>query len=132
MNNTEWVGLAAGLLGIIAWLPQIQKVWFDKRHDGISLPTLSIILIALSLWLVYGVLIDSFAVIISNILAILFIGVVVVGVIRLRRSELSSWDTCPVGRSSEALAGGQGLIEGSKDAGRRGGPAAQRRRGPRR
>ncbi len=87
MNNTEWVGLAAGLLGIIAWLPQIQKVWLDKRHDGISLPTLSIILIALSLWLVYGILIDSFAVIISNILAILFIGVVVIGVIRLRRSE---------------------------------------------
>ena len=87
MNNTELVGLAAGLLGIIAWLPQIQKVWLDKRHDGISLPTLSIILIALSLWLVYGILIDSFAVIISNILAILFIGVVVIGVIRLRRSE---------------------------------------------
>ena len=87
MNNTEWVGLAAGLLGIIAWLPQIQKVWLDKRHDGISLPTLSIILIALSLWLVYGILIDSFAVIISNILAILFIGVVVIGVIRLRRSK---------------------------------------------
>ena len=60
---------------------------WNKRHDGISLPTLSIILIALSLWLVYGVLIDSFAVFISNILAILFIGVVVVGVIRLRRSE---------------------------------------------
>ena len=87
MDNTEWVGLTAGLLGIIAWLPQIQKVWLDKRHDGISLPTLSIILIALSLWLVYGILIDSFAVIISNILAILFIGVVVIGVIRLRRSE---------------------------------------------
>jgi len=87
VNNTELVGLAAGLLGIIAWLPQIQKVWLDKRHDGISLPTLSIILIALSLWLVYGILIDSFAVIISNILAILFIGVVVIGVIRLRRSE---------------------------------------------
>ena len=87
MNNTEWIGLAAGLLGIIAWLPQIQKVWLDKRHDGISLPTLSIILIALSLWLVYGILIDSFAVIISNILAILFIGVVVIGVIRLRRSK---------------------------------------------
>ena len=87
MNNTEWIGLAAGLLGIIAWLPQIHKVWIDKRHDGISLPTLSIILVALSLWLVYGVMIDSFAVIISNILAILFIGVVVIGVIRLRRSE---------------------------------------------
>ena len=87
MNNTEWVGLAAGLLGIIAWLPQIQKVWLDKRHDGVSLPTLSIILIALSLWLVYGILIDSFAVIISNILAILFIGIVVIGVIRLRRSK---------------------------------------------
>ena len=87
MNDTEWIGLAAGLLGIIAWLPQIQKVWLDKRHDGVSLPTLSIILIALSLWLVYGILIDSFAVIISNILAILFIGIVVIGVIRLRRSK---------------------------------------------
>ena len=30
----EVIGLIAGLLGIIAWLPQLQKVWIQKLHEG--------------------------------------------------------------------------------------------------
>ena len=35
----EGIGLIAGLLGVIAWLPQLQKVWIQKLHEGISIPT---------------------------------------------------------------------------------------------
>ena len=49
----EGIGLIAGLLGVIAWIPQLQKVWIQKLHEGISIPTILIICIALVLWTVY-------------------------------------------------------------------------------
>ena len=53
----EAIGLLAGGLGIVALIPQIRDVWVHERHDGISLTTFSIVTIALSLWLIYGVLV---------------------------------------------------------------------------
>ncbi len=35
----EAIGVLAGFLGVIAWIPQIQRVWIEGKHDGISLPT---------------------------------------------------------------------------------------------
>ena len=35
----ESIGLIAGALGIVAWIPQIKEVWVHKKHDGISLTT---------------------------------------------------------------------------------------------
>lgn len=83
------VGLVASLLGIVAWAPQIKRVWIDKRHDGISLPTFWVIVAALALWLVYGILINAFEVILGNILALVMVLGVIVGVIRARSYSLS-------------------------------------------
>ena len=80
----ESIGLLAGILGIIAWFPQIREVWVHKKHEGISLPTFGLIIIALILWLIYGFLIWSPALILANISALLVILAVVVGVVRLR------------------------------------------------
>ena len=63
----EAIGLVAGVLGIVAWVPQIREVWVHKRHEGISLPTFLVVTVALSLWLVYGVLVESIAMIFSNV-----------------------------------------------------------------
>ena len=41
MNYVEAIGLLAGFLGLVAWVPQIQRIWIQKRADGISLPTFS-------------------------------------------------------------------------------------------
>ena len=83
----EGIGLIAGLLGVIAWLPQLQKVWIQKLHEGISIPTVLIICIALSLWTIYGILINSFAIIVSNTIAGGCILSVAIRVIQLRRNE---------------------------------------------
>ena len=80
----ESIGLLAGILGIIAWFPQIREVWVHKKHEGISLPTFGLIIIALILWLIYGFLIWSPALILANISALVVILAVVVGVVRLR------------------------------------------------
>tara|TARA_B100000900_G_scaffold250773_1_gene213653 strand:- start:8573 stop:8875 length:303 start_codon:yes stop_codon:yes gene_type:complete len=83
----EAIGLVAGVLGIVAWVPQIREVWVHERHEGISLPTFFVVTVALSLWLIYGVLVKSIAMIFSNVFTLAVILAVVTGVVRLRRTE---------------------------------------------
>ena len=83
----EAIGLLAGILGIIAWIPQIREAWINKRHEGISLATFSVVTIALGLWLLYGVLIESVSMIVANIMTLSVIFAVILGVVRLRKAE---------------------------------------------
>tara|TARA_B110001452_G_scaffold265947_1_gene271642 strand:+ start:1420 stop:1680 length:261 start_codon:yes stop_codon:yes gene_type:complete len=80
----ETIGFAAGVLGILAWIPQVKTVWIDKRHDGVSLPTFAVIAVALTLWMIYGIMLPSPSIIFSNAAAILMILTVIIGVARLR------------------------------------------------
>ena len=66
----EGIGIIAGSLGVIAWIPQIREVWIEGLHEGISLPTFFLVSTALVLWLVYGILIRSFSIIIANMAAL--------------------------------------------------------------
>jgi len=81
----ESIGLLAGVLGIIAWIPQIREVWVHKKHEGISIPTFIIVTLALSLWLIYGILIDSIAMIVANVITLMAINFMLIGVIKLRK-----------------------------------------------
>ena len=81
----ELIGIIAGALGVIAWIPQLKEVWKEKKHEGISLPTLYLICTALLLWLTYGLIIDSIAIIISNLAALSCILILIYGVINLRK-----------------------------------------------
>jgi len=83
----EAIGLVAGALGIVAWIPQIRDVWIHERHEGISLTTFSVVTVALSLWLLYGVLVESLAMIIANVFTLVVILAVLIGVRRLRKRE---------------------------------------------
>ena len=83
----EAIGLLAGGLGIVAWVPQIRDVWVHERHEGISVTTFTVVTIALSLWLLYGVLIESVAMIVANVFTLVVILAVLVGVRRLRKRE---------------------------------------------
>ena len=86
----EAIGLLAGVIGIFAWIPQIIQVWVHKRHDGISLTTFAVVSFALGLWLVYGILVDSFAMIAANIMTLTVIGTVIIGVLKVRKNEHQS------------------------------------------
>ena len=83
----EGIGIAAGIIGVVAWGQQIDEVWKHKRHDGISIPTFSIVAFSLSLWLIYGIAIESTAMIFANILTLSVIALIIIGVVRIRRAE---------------------------------------------
>ncbi|MEK9695456.1 MAG: SemiSWEET family transporter [Candidatus Poseidoniales archaeon] len=83
----EAIGLLAGGLGIVAWVPQIKEVWIHKKHEGISIPTFVIVSIVLCLWLIYGILIHSIAMIVANVITLLAINSMLIEVIKLRKHE---------------------------------------------
>ena len=80
----ELIGLVAGFLGILAWIPQIYKIWIQKKADGISVLTFLIITTALVLWLVYGILINSLSLIVSNIFTLIMILSVLIGALKIQ------------------------------------------------
>ena len=86
----EAIGLVAGALGIVAWIPQIRNVWVEGKHEGISLTTFTVVTVALVLWLIYGILVDSLAMVVANVFTLAVILAVLIGVRRLRLREQTS------------------------------------------
>ena len=87
MSNTsiEILGLIAGCIGLFSWLPQLRTTWKYKLHEGIDLRTLLIMFTALSIWCVYGVLKEAWAVSLSNMFSILIILLIIYKVRKLRK-----------------------------------------------
>lgn len=91
INNIELIGYIAGLLGLIAWIPQFQTVWFKRLHQGLDLRTYSVVLAALCVWCVYGYLKQAWAVCISNMIS----GTMLISIIcRVRHLRREAHNTC--------------------------------------
>ncbi len=65
--NIEIVGLIAGVLTTIAYLPQVRKTWKTKSVKELSLSMYIVMFVGVMLWLTYGILIDSISIILANI-----------------------------------------------------------------
>jgi len=64
----DFVGYLASFLTVISFIPQVVKSWRTRKTEGLSLST-GILLSAGSItWAIYGVLLDSGPMIITNII----------------------------------------------------------------
>jgi MtN3 and saliva related transmembrane protein len=63
----EIVGLIAASFTTFAFVPQVFKIWKNRNISGVSISMYVIMLIGISMWLFYGFLIKSLAVIVANI-----------------------------------------------------------------
>jgi len=61
-------GLVAGALTVVAFFPQLMKVWKTRSTKDISLGMFSIFCVGVFLWFVYGILTNDPPVIIANFL----------------------------------------------------------------
>jgi len=62
----ESIGIIAAILTTSAFIPQVYKIYKEKKAQGVSLMMYLIMFVGVLLWLVYGVLIGSIAIIIAN------------------------------------------------------------------
>jgi MtN3 and saliva related transmembrane protein len=61
-----WVGYAAGTLTTLAFLPQVIHVWQRKSGEGLHIGTLVSFTLGITLWLIYGIAVNSMPVILAN------------------------------------------------------------------
>lgn len=66
MNPTEVIGYTAAALTTIAFLPQALHTWRTRSTHGISLGMYAIFTSGVVLWLVYGILLGAWPIIIAN------------------------------------------------------------------
>ena len=79
------IGLAAGLLTTTAFIPQVWKIYRTKSGKDISARMFSLFSAGIVLWLVYGVLLHSVPLILSNAVT-LVLSLTIIG-LKLRYRE---------------------------------------------
>lgn len=84
MDHINILGLTAGALIVISFLPQVIKIWRSKSTKDISLGMFIIFCTGVFLWFVYGVCIDSFPVIIANLITFILASTILVFKIRYK------------------------------------------------
>jgi len=73
---TETVGYAAALLTTLAFIPQTLKSWRTRDLSGVSLGMYGLFTLGVALWLLYGIALGSWPVIIANGITLVLSGAV--------------------------------------------------------
>ncbi len=71
MNLEAILGYTAAVLTTLSFLPQAIRIYRTKNTDAISFWMYSIFSVGVFLWLIYGVLIQAWPVVIANAITLL-------------------------------------------------------------
>lgn len=66
MDWIQILGLSAGTITAITFLPQVIKIWQTKSVKDLSLYMLLLLMLGVTMWLVYGILLKNTAIIYTN------------------------------------------------------------------
>ncbi|APZ41909.1 SemiSWEET transporter [Acidihalobacter ferrooxydans] len=70
------IGLAAGALTTVAFLPQVIKVWRTRSARDLSLGMYFTFTLGVALWLIYGILLHAWPIILANAVTLLLAGAI--------------------------------------------------------
>jgi MtN3 and saliva related transmembrane protein len=84
-NLTTTLGLVAGVLTTIAYLPQLIKTWRSKSADDLSWSMLIILCAGIILWLVYGFSVHDIPIVAANIVTFVLASIILVLKIRYKQ-----------------------------------------------
>jgi len=74
--NAHWIGALASVLTTISFIPQVWRVWKTRSARDLSLPMYLIFTTGVALWLVYGVMLGSWPIIVGNAITVVLAGIV--------------------------------------------------------
>ena len=74
MDPIELIGIVAGLLTTVAYVPQVLKTWRTQQAGDLSLPMLQLLNTGIVLWLLYGLLLGSPGLIAANAVTLALAG----------------------------------------------------------
>ena len=73
-NVADLIGYLAALLTTVAFIPQAILTWRHKHADGVSLGMYIIFTTGIAMWLIYGLCIQVWPIIIANAITLMLAG----------------------------------------------------------
>jgi MtN3 and saliva related transmembrane protein len=70
MNTTDFIGYFSAFLTTFAFVPQALHSWKTRDLSGVSLPMYSIFSAGVVGWIVYGVSIASWPIVVANVVTL--------------------------------------------------------------
>ena len=92
MTLIDILGYMAACLTTVSFLPQAIGSVRSGRTDGLSLPMYALFSAGVALWLAYGLAVQSWPVILANLVTLAFALVILSLIIRNRRRAVSARD----------------------------------------
>jgi MtN3 and saliva related transmembrane protein len=65
-NQIQLIGLAAGTLTTLSFVPQVIRAWRTRSVNDLSMEMLVTFNIGVALWTVYGIALGEFPIILTN------------------------------------------------------------------
>ena len=78
------LGLVAGTLTTLSFLPQLLKAWKSRSTHDISIGMFSLLAVGITLWIVYGVVTSDLPVIVANVVSLVLVGLILALKLRYR------------------------------------------------
>lgn len=78
MYIIDWMGSIAAALTTTSFIPRVWQVWRTRHTKDISLGMYATFTSGIAMWLVYGILLNSWPIIIANSITVCLAGAVLV------------------------------------------------------
>jgi len=87
LTGPDLVGIAAALCSIGSFAPQAVKIMRERRAAGVSLRMYAVTVTGFALWTIYGFLLKSWPLIVSNLASLGLSGLVLGLTLRFRGNQ---------------------------------------------
>lgn len=78
MTLLDLLGLSAGFLTTISFVPQVVKIWRSKSAADISTSMFALFSLGLILWLIYGFYLQSLPIILANSITLVLTAIILI------------------------------------------------------
>jgi MtN3 and saliva related transmembrane protein len=78
----HYLGYFAGTLTVLSFLPQVIRTWKSRQTRDLSFGMFALLVTASSLWIIYGIIIEDWPVIATNLGMVALNGAIGVAKIR--------------------------------------------------
>lgn len=75
MDYIKLLGLAAGTITSITFLPQVIMIYKTRSAKDLSLSMLALLIMGVSMWLAYGIIVKDVAIIYTNSMVLTMSGI---------------------------------------------------------
>ena len=87
MDTIDLLGLAAGSLTTVSFVPQVLKIWRSKSGNDVSYGMFALFSAGVTLWLVYGLMLDATPIVVANAVTLVLALVVILLKFRYRPKD---------------------------------------------